>query len=99
MRRRVHAPDALRAAGQWGINQAWPHVEELITSEDVDKDLLLAAVEAAPYIRPREAPMMLIEWADCDDEDIAEAVEEAMVMTEFASGLGEGSFGDEDVRL
>lgn len=35
--------EAVIAAGDWGIDDAWPHVPALVTSERTDKALLLAA--------------------------------------------------------
>ena len=63
--------------GNWGVDAAWPHVAALLTSEATEKSLLLAAIEAAVWIRPREAKMILIDLADSDDEEIAEAVSDA----------------------
>jgi len=69
--------EAVRAAGNWGVDAAWPHVAALLTSEATEKSLLLAAIEAAVWIRPREAKRILIDLADSDDEEIAEAVSDA----------------------
>ncbi len=73
---------AVRAAGNWEIDAAWPHVSKLITSKNTDKTLLLAAIEAAPGIRPQEAGLILSDLADeSDDEEIVDAVDEAMAMS------------------
>ena len=74
--------EAVRAAGAWGVDAAWPHIAPLITSGDIDKPLLLAAIEAVASIRPREAAEVLDDLTDSDDEDIVEAVSEAMAMAE-----------------
>src|SRR5207244_12544337 len=47
--------EAVVAAGNWGLDAAWPQVAALVTSEETDKPLLLAAIEAIASIRPREA--------------------------------------------
>jgi hypothetical protein len=74
--------EAIWAAGQWGIDAAWPHVTSLIDSQDTDKPLLLAAIDAVVNIRPRDAGVILVDLTDSDDEDIAEAASEAMMMSE-----------------
>lgn len=81
--------EALLAAGNWELDSAWPHVLALVTSEGTEKALLLAAIEALASIRPREAAQVLAELADSDDEDISEAVFEAIAMAE-------GAVGDDD---
>jgi len=74
--------EAVRAAGAWAVNAAWPHIAALVTSGGTDKPLLLAAIEAVASIRPREAAEILDDLTDSDDEDIAEAVSEALTMAE-----------------
>ena len=59
---------------------------------DTGKDLLLAAIEAVSTIRPSEAGVLLVDLADSDDEEIAEAADEAMSMAE---GYSEDEFDDE----
>ncbi len=76
---------AVFAAGNWEVDAAWPHIATLITTDDTEKYLLLAAIEAVAGIRPQEAAEILIDMADSDDEDIAEAAYEAMAM------IGRGS--------
>jgi len=84
---------AVRAAGNWEVDAAWSHIVELLTSEETDKYLLLAAIEAVASIRPEEAPGILVDLTDSDDEDIVEAAYEAM-------GMAEGLSDDEyDERL
>ena len=65
--------EAVVAAGNWGLDAAWPHVAALVTSKKTDKPLLLAAIEAIASIRPHEAVRMLDDLADSHDEDIAAA--------------------------
>ncbi len=44
--------------------------------------LLLAAIGAVPSIRPQEASEVLSRLIESDDEDIVEAVHEALAMAE-----------------
>ncbi len=74
--------EAVRAAGNWEAHAAWPHILSIITGEGTDKPLLLAAIEAAAGVNPHEAMEVLVDLADSDDEDIVEAVDEAMIMAE-----------------
>jgi hypothetical protein len=74
--------EAVVAAGNWEVDAAWPHVAALVTSGETAKPLLLAAIDAAASIRPQEAFALLDDLADSDDEDIADAVHEAMAMAE-----------------
>jgi hypothetical protein len=78
--------EAVVAAGNWGLDAAWPHIAALLTSKKTDKPLLLAAIDAIANIRPREAAPMLDDLADSHDEEIAAAAEEAMAMAEGPSG-------------
>lgn len=73
---------AVRAAGSWALDAAWPHVVGLLKDASTDKDLLIAAIEAASSIRPREAGPMLADFADSDDEEIAEAAHDALMMAD-----------------
>ena len=80
---------AVCAAGNWGIDAAWPHIAALVTSEETEKELLLAAIEAAAFILPHKASEILSPLLESDDEDIVDAVYEALAMA------GE-SFDEED---
>lgn len=71
---------AIAAAGQWGIEAAWPHITAIIGSKKPDKNLLLAAIDAAVGIRPQDAVPLLTDLADADDQDIVDAVMEAISM-------------------
>jgi hypothetical protein len=74
--------EAVLAAGNWGLEAAWPHVAALIHSGQTPKPLLLAAIEAVPSIRPQEASEVLTDLTESDDEDIVEAVHEALAAAE-----------------
>jgi hypothetical protein len=67
--------EAVLAAGAWQLQGAYDRVAALIRSETTDKLLLLAAIEAAPSIRPEEAPALLAELLNATDPDIALAAE------------------------
>ena len=73
---------AVCAAGDWEIDAAWRHIAALVTWDEIDKPLLLAVIEAVASIRPEEAPEILGDLADSDDEEIVEAVFEAFAMAE-----------------
>lgn len=77
--------EAVVAAGHRATLGAWPHIAKLLTSKTTEKDLLLAAIEAAPNIKPGEAAGILVDLADSDDEDISEAAYDAMGMAENLS--------------
>jgi hypothetical protein len=74
--------EAVLAAGNWGLEAAWLHVAALIRSGKTPKPLLLAAIEAVPNIRPQEASEVLTGLTESDDEDIVEAVHEALAAAE-----------------
>ncbi len=74
---------AVCAAGNWEVDAAWEHIAALVTSEEPDKDLLLAAIEAAINIRPQKAAEILGDFLDSEDEDIVDAVHEAIAMAEM----------------
>jgi len=76
--------EAVNAAGNWELDAAWSHIVQLVEDTDTSRPLLLAAIRAAGSIRPAEARKVLAELADSDDEEIAEAAEEAISMTEVA---------------
>ncbi len=74
---------AVQAAGTWEIEGAWPHLTALVRSGRTEKDLLLAAIEAVASVRPSEAQEVLADLVDSKDEDIAEAVLEALAMADM----------------
>jgi len=80
---------AVNAAGNWELDAAWSHIVELVNDAHTAKPLLLAAIGAVSSIRPAEALEILVDLADSDDVEIAEAANEAMAEAEVASGEGE----------
>ena len=89
--------EAVRAAGNWGLDGAWPQIAAIIAAGESDKLLLLAAIEAAANIRPREAAEILGYLIDSEDEDIVEAVYEAMAMAELP--LDDEYFDEDDETI
>lgn len=87
---------AICAAGSWEEDAAWEHVSGLITAKGTEKTLLLAAIDAAAAIRPEEAPEILAPLLDSRDEEIVEAVEEALLMAE---GLADDDDDDDDEEI
>jgi hypothetical protein len=87
---------AVCAAGTWEIDAAWSHIVALVTAEQTDKSLRLAAIDAAASIRPHEAPAILGGLTDVDDEDIVEAVFETLTMVEGRAEDGEDAEDDEE---
>lgn len=84
---------AVCATGNWEVGAAWPHIAELLASEETEKALLLAAIDAAVGIHPQEASEILGGLTNSNDEDIVEAAFEALALAE---GLAEVDAYDED---
>jgi hypothetical protein len=78
---------AVVAAGNWEVARAWKHVVAILTSEETDRDLLIAAIHAVVGIRPEEAEMVLADLLDSDDEEIVEEVHEAFIMAGLMTEL------------
>lgn len=79
---------AVRASGNWEVAEAWPHIQRLLTSELTEKELRLAAIEAAAGICPQEIEAAFFDLTLSDDQDIVDAAHEAMAMC--------GCFPDDD---
>jgi hypothetical protein len=88
--------EAVVAAGEQQLDAAWPRVIELLDEEKTEKRLLLAAIEAVAGIRPQEAPAVLSDLGDSEDEEIADAVEDALLMAEQPFDEEEEEDEDED---
>jgi hypothetical protein len=69
--------EAVRAAGSREMTDAWPHVARLLSGGAQNKELLLAAIEAAPYIGCGESLELLGHLRISKDEEIAEAADDA----------------------
>jgi HEAT repeat protein len=70
--------EAVEAAGNWELEEAWPHIMALLENTTTPKALLLAAIGAAAAIRPAEAGSSLLPLTESEDEEIAEAAKEAI---------------------
>lgn len=79
---------AVRAAGNWGLDEAWSRIAPLVTGRHVDKALRIAAIEAVAGIRPGEA-MDLLRGLAFSDDDIDDAVTEALAMAEGLADAGD----------
>ncbi|MFO7986694.1 MAG: hypothetical protein R6U38_12595 [Desulfatiglandaceae bacterium] len=53
---------AVRASGSWEVQEAWPYILSLLTSGSTEKELVLAAIEAAANIRPQEIEDVLFDF-------------------------------------
>lgn len=88
--------EAVQAAGAWGVAAAWQHVLALIGDPGTPKPLLLAAIEAVASIHPEEAPEVLGELSLSDDEEVVEAVSDAMALAGAPWYEDEDDEDDED---
>jgi len=77
--------EAVIAAGNWDLDAAWSRIVELVHDPHSPKPLLLAAIGALGSIRPAEAREILLDLADSNDKEIAEAVKEAPAAAEVLS--------------
>jgi len=85
--------EAIQAAGNWSLEEAWPQVRSILDKGTRNKRLLLAAIEAAPALSP-EAQEYLQPYCESKDEDIADLAAEVLSMLE-GEGLGEEQDVDE----
>jgi hypothetical protein len=85
---------AVQAAGSQEVAGAWPHVAALVQAAGTEKVLLLAAIETAGALRPGEARSLFDDLIDSEDEDIAAAVDEAIMM---ADAQLEHDFDDDEI--
>jgi hypothetical protein len=82
--------EAVNSAGARELEAAWPHIVALIQEPSTPKDLLIAAIEAIGYIRPKDAEEILSDLARSSDEEIADAVSESIAMSQALSGEVDG---------
>jgi hypothetical protein len=75
---------AIFAARDWALDAAWPHVAGIVVSGHPEKETLLVAIEAVGSIRPKEAGEILVGLVDGEDDEIVEAVHEAMSIAELS---------------
>jgi hypothetical protein len=88
--------EAVGAAGNWGIAEARDHVVALVEDPSTPKELLLQAIEAVGSIAPREAGSILEHLEDSEDEEIAEAVDEAISSAAMMASEDDDEDDDED---
>ncbi|MCP4339885.1 MAG: HEAT repeat domain-containing protein [Desulfobulbaceae bacterium] len=81
--------EALLAAGNWQLKKAWPSVACLLSDAGIDKTMLMAAIDAATGIGTPEAINSLAQLLNSDDDDIVDAVNEALAMIE-GDGFDDG---------
>lgn len=87
--------EAVRAAAL-PIPGAWPRIVELLKSKHTDEDVLFAAIEVVPYVRPEEAEEVLSPLLDSEDEEIAEAAQAAIAESKAALEDGDEDDSDDD---
>ncbi len=76
--------EAIRAAGNWGITDAWSDICEVLTDQSANKGLLLAAIDASVGIEHHEAIAALEKLLDnSSDEDVIAAAHESLAMLEL----------------
>ncbi len=73
---------AVLAAGHQEIEEAWPHIKTLLMSTKIEKPLIFAAIEAAVVFGTPEAMNSLEKLLDANDDEIVDAIHEAMAMLE-----------------
>ncbi len=88
--------EAVVAAGGSEVDDAWDHVAALVRAPKTPKPLLLAAIEAASSIRPEEAAVLIEPLLDSEDEDVAVAADEALVMAQGFAGGEVGGVNDDE---
>lgn len=90
--------EAVSAAGNWQLKSAWSPLVKLLSKRHVDRDVLLAAIEAIVEIDPKEAEGVLLKLVDSKDEEISQAALDAL---STASGLADFSddWDEEDEDL
>ncbi len=71
--------EAVCAAGNAGVKEAWPVIKDILSSPQEDNMLLRSAISAAPFINNAEAEEFLTQLLENEDEDIAEAAEIALM--------------------
>ncbi|MCP4664295.1 MAG: hypothetical protein GY856_53605 [bacterium] len=70
--------EAVRAAGQRGIEKAAAALFDRAASEATERSIRLAAVEGLANVRPPGAQELLTSLSESDDEEIADVAEEAL---------------------
>jgi hypothetical protein len=87
--------EAVLAAGAQEVTAARDHIVALIEHPATEKDLLIAAINALSTVAPSEAAEILDDLRHSRDEDIAEAVLEAISMANMMAGIADELDDDE----
>lgn len=88
--------EAVQAAAEFSVAGAWSHVLALVQNRRTPKPLLLAAIAAVGSIRPAEAQSVLARLGESRDEEISEAVSEALSMAAIDQELLNDEEEDDD---
>jgi HEAT repeat protein len=80
---------AMCAAGEQELETAWPHVLAVLKDKAPDREMLMAAIDAAARIRPEEAVELIEPFTDSADSDIAETALDALAMARALTGEGD----------
>jgi hypothetical protein len=78
--------EAVIAAGAWEIAEAWEPIEDILLAGEIDKALLLAAIDATAGIRPDDAEVILGDFLESDDDEIVDAAYEAIAIAQIMTG-------------
>ena len=89
---------AVCAAGNWAVDAAWPHIRALVDGDATDKPLLLAAIDAVVNIRPQAAAEVLGDFINDDDQEVVDAVYEALAMAEALNEIDDEDEDDEFLK-
>ncbi len=80
---------AVCAAGEQELEAAWPSVLAVLKDAAADRELLMAAIDAAARIRPEEALEEIGRFVESPDADVAETALDAMAMARALTGEGD----------
>ncbi len=86
------------AAGNWAVDAAWPHIRALVDGNATDKPLLLAAIDTVVNIRPQAAAEVLGDYINDDDQEVVDAVYEALAMAEALKEIDNEDEDDEFLK-
>ena len=89
---------AVCAAGNWAVDAAWPHICAIVDADTTDKPLLLAAIDAVVNIRPQEAAAVIGDFLDDDDQEVVDAVYEALAMAEALNEIDDENEDDDFLK-
>lgn len=78
--------EAVQAAGQLELEEAFPAIHAILTDPQADLDLLFAAIDAVPSVRPDLTMEVLGPFLESEDEELTDAAHAAI---EYAAVLEE----------